>query len=113
MVVIPPTFLDQVDTLIHENINNEELSTDQLAELLYLSSSQVYRKIKQKTGHSPSVYIRNKRLETSYYLIERSDLILSEIAYSMGFSCLSYFSKSFSAYYGYPPSQLRKRLTMQ
>ena len=88
MVLIPPTFLDQVDSFIEDHISEEDLSTDQLAELLNLSSSQVYRKLKQQTGYSPSIYIRNKRLEQSVVLIERSDLTLSEIAYRMGFSCL-------------------------
>lgn len=112
MIAIPPTFLDQVDSLIQENIG-EDLSTEQLADLICLSSSQVYRKIKQKTGYSPSVYIRNKRLEEGIFLIRHSDLTLSQIAYSVGFSCLSYFSSSFSAYYGYPPSELRFDPDMQ
>ena len=113
MLPIPPTFLEQVDTLIQQNITNEDLSTDQLAELLCISSSQVYRKIKHQTGYSPSSYIRNKRLENSKYLIQQSDLSLSEIAYSLGFSCLSYFSRCFSEYYGFPPSNLRTEVTAQ
>lgn len=108
MLTPPPTFIDQVDILIQQNLNMENLSTDQLGELLNLSSSQIYRKIKQQTGHSPSTYIRQKRLELSYSLIQQCDLTLSEIAYSVGFSCLSYFSRSFSEYYGYPPSYLRE-----
>jgi len=107
MISIPPTFLEQVDEAIQQYLGNEDLSTDQLAELLFMSSSQLYRKIKQKTGCSPSTYIRQKRLKHGYYLILRSELTLSTIAYRVGFGSISYFSKCFSDYYGFPPSELR------
>ena len=100
-------FFDRLEEVVLANLDNEDFSIDDLANLLYLSNSQVFRKIKKKTGLSPSNYIQKKRLEEAAILIKKSDLSISEIAYRVGFNTISYFSRSFSAYYGYPPSQLR------
>lgn len=103
----PPIFLDQVDAIIEKNLPDETFSVEMLSQHLLLSHSQVYRKIKQKTGITPSSYIRNKRLQFAKELIECSELRITEVADAVGFSCLSYFSSSFTQRYGYPPSHLR------
>lgn len=107
--LLPPTFLEKANNIIQKNLDNENFSVEQLAELLHLSSSQVYRKIKYHSGLSPSVYIRNIRLEQSRQLIEHSELSLSEITCRVGFSCLSYYSRCFSAYFGFPPSFFKRK----
>lgn len=107
----PPfvTFMAEVDALILKNINDEKFSVKELSRLLFLSSSQTYKKMKIKTGQSPSEYIRNKRLEKAHQLILDTNLPLSNIAWNVGFSRPSYFSSSFSAHYGYNPSSLRRK----
>ena len=104
---LQPRFLDQVDNIIEENLDNESFSTEDLSALLCLSSSQVSRKIKQQTGLTTSEYIRNTRLDYAKKLIEDSELRLSEITFMVGFSRLSYFSRCFSNHFGFPPSSLR------
>lgn len=104
---VPPRFLEQVDSIIEENLDNESFSIESLSEALFLSTSQVYRKIKQQTDQTPSEYIRNTRLKYAKQLIEGSELRLSEITFMVGFSRLSYFSRCFSNYFGCPPSSLR------
>lgn len=101
------TFMTKVDDLILENMENDKFSVDELGKLLFLSSSQTYKKIKSKTGQNPSEYIRNKRLEKAHQLILTTDLSLSIIAWNVGFNGLSYFSRTFHSYYGYNPSSLR------
>lgn len=103
----PPTFLDKVNAIIVKNLPNENFSVEALSRYLLLSQSQVYRKIKHKTGLTPSSYIRTVRLKYAKQMIEASDLRISEIADAVGFSCLSYFSSSFNQEFGYPPSHLR------
>jgi AraC-like DNA-binding protein len=105
---IAPDFLDQVDNFIQINLSNGNLCLDDLKDALFLSTSQIYRKIKEKTGKSPSVYIRNYRLAEAYHLITSTEDTFSQIAYEVGFSSLSYFSRCFTEYYGYSPSSLRK-----
>jgi len=100
-------FLVQLDQIIIDNLSNVDFSIHQLKQEFFLCDSQIYRKIKQKSGHSPSVYIRNIRLQYAHELIQQSDLTLSQIAHTVGFSGLPYFSRCFSGYYGYPPSAVR------
>jgi len=103
----PSPFLDQVNNVIRDNINNDSFCQEDLSNALCLSISQVYRKIKQQTGMTPSVYIRKKRLEQAYSLIIDTELLIYEITFLVGFGSLSYFSRCFSEHYGYPPSKLR------
>ena len=102
-----PNFLDRMDTVITQNIDNENFCVADLRHHLLMSDSQIYRKVKKQAGCSPSVYIRRKRLGCAYDLILQSDLSLSEISYQVGFNGLSYFSRCFSKFYGVTPSSLR------
>lgn len=103
----PPKFMDQVNAIIERNLSNETFSGNDLCNSLALSPSQVYRKIRRYTGMSTSLYIRNFRLAVAKQIIEASELQISEVTYMVGFNCLSYFSRSFSQVYGFPPSSLR------
>lgn len=100
-------FLERVNAVITKNLSNEAFTVSDLPVALSLSNAQIYRKIKQETGCSPSVYIRNMRLRYAQELVLHSDLSLSEITYLVGFSTLSYFSRCFSNFYGICPSKLR------
>lgn len=104
----PPTFIDKVNAIIMENLEDESFSVEILSSCLLLSQSQVYRKLKCKTGLTPSSYIRIVRLKYAKEIIEISELRISEIADAVGFGCLSYFSSSFKQEFGYPPSHLRE-----
>lgn len=97
----------RVEAVVLENLDNERFCVADLESNLLMSSSQIYRKIKKKTGLSPSVFIRNIRLHYARELILQSDLSLSEIAFKVGFNGLSYFSRCFMDYYQYRPSSLR------
>ena len=103
----PPIFIHQVDTLIEEQLAHPDM-LHLLSTHFQLSSSQIYRKIKHKTGLSPSHYVRQKRLTIAKALIERSDIPLTNIAERVGFRQLSYFSRCFSEHFGKSPSSLRK-----
>ena len=101
------SFLKKVEEIVINNLSNESFSTIDIQTELSLSGSQIYRKIKEGSGCSPSIFVRNIKLQYTSKLIQHTDLSLSEIAFSVGFNSLSYFSKSFSDYYGFPPSSLR------
>jgi len=100
-------FLEKIDKIIDNNLSNKSFSITDMQTELSLSGSQIYRKVKQCTGCSPSIYIRNIRVKYAYKLIMNTDLSLSEITFLIGFNSLSYFSRSFTNYYGFSPSSLR------
>jgi YesN/AraC family two-component response regulator len=98
-------FIQKCVAIINDNIQNTEFSVNELADSLYLSRTQVHRKIKSLTGLSTTAIIRNIRLEYARDLIHsNNDMNVSEIAYESGFSSLSYFSKCYSVYFGIQPS---------
>ncbi len=100
-------FLHKVIQYIELNIENTELSVDMLAQNMNLSRSQVYRKIKALTDLTANEFIRQIRLKKSLKLLAEGNLNISEIAYSVGFSSQSYFTRSFKKYYGKSPSELK------
>jgi len=99
-------FMSRVDVLIEQNLDNEAFCIADFEQSLFMSSSQIYRKIKHASGLSPSVYVRRKRLQYAHALVLQSDLSLSEISHRVGFNGLSYFSRCFSNLYGTAPSRL-------
>lgn len=100
-------FLDRV----HKNLSDSELSVDAIAADLGLGRSQLYRKIKALTNFSPVELIRNIRLKEARHLLTTSTLTISEIAYKVGFSTPTYFTKCFREAYNETPTELRDKLS--
>lgn len=100
-------FLIKVQDLINENIEDENLNVKKLSELMFLSDSQLYRKIHALTKLSTSAFIRNFRLAKGKSLLEEKNGNVSEVAYKIGLSP-HYFSKCFIKKYGISPKSLLK-----
>ena len=105
------SFNVRLDEIIEQNLSNEDFNVEELARLLFLSPSQVYRKIRQRAGVSTSVYIRNTRLRRAHDLILETDWTISQIAYELAFNDIAYFSRCFSEFYGVPPSTFKVKRT--
>lgn len=101
-------FMDQVESIILENLSNEQFGVSELAELMNMSRSNLLRKIKKNTQLSASQFIRQVRLEKSTELLKQTSLTISEISFQVGFGSTSYFIKCFRDQYGYSPGETRK-----
>ena len=93
---------------IEENISDENLRIEDMADFVGLGRTVFYNKVKQLVGVTPSDFLRQMRMERAVLLIEKSKLSFSEIAYSSGFSDPKYFSKCFKKETGMTPSEYRK-----
>ncbi|RAV20741.1 AraC family transcriptional regulator [Paenibacillus contaminans] len=93
---------------IHEHYT-EAVSMDQLADLLGCSSSYMYRLFKAEIGKSPNDYIIGIRMEQARQFLLTTKLNLREIALSVGYSDVYYFSRLFKKQFGVSPLQTRKR----
>ena len=93
--------------VIGEQLSNESLSVQEIAEHLNLSRSKLYRKIKSLTNMSANELIRKIRLEKSKELLEQTDLSVGEICFRVGFSSPSYFTKRFKSFTGLVPKEYR------
>jgi len=105
---IDEQFMNRLTTLIHKNIGNNEMNTAFLCRELGMSSSKIYRKIKELTDLAPNEFIRTMRLKESAQLLKTKKYNVSEVTDLIGFSDPLYFSRCFKKQFGYPPSQLIK-----
>jgi transcriptional regulator GlxA family with amidase domain len=86
----------------------DPLTLDHLASIAEISPRQLNRLFTQKLGRSTMKYYRELRLENSQKLLVNSSLPLTEIALATGFAGSSHFSRTYTAYFGKPPSKSRK-----
>jgi two-component system sensor histidine kinase ChiS len=98
-------FTKQCFNLIIEHLDDAGLTVERLAALMNSNRSHFQRKIKTLTGYSPSEIIRIIRLETARELLFKRDKNITEIAYAIGFTSQSYFTKCYSDHFGHPPSE--------
>lgn len=101
-------FLERLRLKVQEHIGNSDFSVEELASEMGVSRVQLYRKVKQQTGRTPVDIIRLSRLNRSKVLLQTTDLSVSEIAYQVGFTAPSYFTKCFKEEFGTLPGDTRK-----
>lgn len=100
-------FMQKINTLVKVNIENENFGTDDLCKAMFLSRTQLFRKMKSLINQAPANYIRSVRLQNAKELLETSELTISEVAYKTGFLTINHFTKVFKEEYGIPPSVYR------
>jgi YesN/AraC family two-component response regulator len=103
-------FLDKLQHLINEQLSNPDFSADDFANKMGMGKMQLYRKLKSLIGLSATEYLRSERLKAAATLLKKGNGNISEIAYSVGFNDLSYFSKCFKEMYHYSPSEFIKKV---
>ena len=94
-----------------EYINNYpdlDHKIDKLTKKIGLSAAKIQEGFKLKHGLTVCEYIRYVRLTKSEELISTTDLNISEIVYSLGFSSRSYFSKIFRERFNCSPTDYKK-----
>ena len=99
-------FSQLLNEIINSNIQNELFGVSELAYELNMSRSNLHRRIKSATGDSVSQYLRKIRLNKALELLNEQSHTISEVAFSVGFGSVNYFSKCFKDHYGYPPSEV-------
>ena len=98
-------FLEKMNHLIEENLNNEELSVDFLAEKLCISRSGLFVKIKGLVNTTPNEMIQIIRLKKAASLLLENQYRINEVSYMVGFNNPSYFSKCFQKQFGMKPGE--------
>jgi len=102
------SFLKNMDAIIEENLSNSELSVKDIESSLGYSRMQLYRKLKSITDLSAVEYIRNYRLKRAVEMMHSTNLRVTEIVFSVGFTSASYFGKCFKQKYGKTPTDFVK-----
>jgi len=101
-------FISRFKEVIEARLEEREVSVEDLAADMNLSRVQLYRKVKSVTGSSPVELLRTARLNRAYHILLTTDKSVSEVAYAVGFTAPSYFTKCFKEEYGMVPGDVRK-----
>ena len=100
-------FITRFKEVVEARLEDSDVSVEDLAADMNLSRVQLYRKVKSITDSSPVELLRNARLNRAYQMLLTTDKSVSEVAYAVGFTSPSYFTKCFKDEYGKVPGELR------
>lgn len=98
-------FLKDLYELMEKEIADTELDITRISELMRMSRTKFYYKVKGLTGENPSSFFKRYKLNYAANLLKEGKYNMSEIAYMTGFNTLSHFSTSFKKQFGVPPSE--------
>lgn len=102
---IDDEFLQKMNQLIEDNLDNPDLSVVFLAEQLGISRSSLFSKIKALVDVTPNEMIQLVKLKKAASLLKEGKYRVSEVCYMVGFSSPSYFSKCFQKQFGVKPME--------
>ena len=88
---------------------SEPITTERMAEELFLNRSYLSRKFKEETGETLTAFIQKEKAEEAKRLLRYSDKPLTAIGSYLGFSSASHFSRVFKANVGSTPSEYREK----
>lgn len=101
-------FMTDFRAAIEARLAEEGITPDTLAADLKVSRATLYRRVEQATGKSPMDVVWDLRLDRAAQLLAGSGTV-AEIAYGLGFTSLSHFSRRFRAKFDMSPSAWRSK----
>ncbi len=102
---IDKAFLEDLYKLMEAELSNSELDVARITEMMHISRTKFYYKVKGLTGENPAAFFKAYKLNRAAQLIRTGKHTISEIADLTGFSTLSHFSTSFKKHFGCNPSE--------
>ena len=97
-------FMNELYDLMDKELANQELDITRITEMMHISRTKFYYKVKGLTGENPGVFFKRYKLNRAADLLKEGKHNMSEIAWMTGFNTLSHFSTSFKKQFGVPPS---------
>jgi len=105
-------FLEQVREAVDRHLDDPDYTVERLASGVFMSQSQLHRKLKAVAGLSPVQYIRRVRLQHARELLSgQPDLPVYAVAQACGFDDPAYFVRVFRQEFGVTPAAWRNGST--
>ncbi len=101
-------FLRSIQEFVSANLHRT-ITLDDLAEVVCLSPSSLYKKMKEYADISPMEYVMKMRLGKAVELLRDDTLSVQDVAAAVGFNTHSFFSECFKREFGMTPRQWRAR----
>lgn len=104
-------FAKHAQSIIDENIDNENFSVAQLAETLKIGRTTLYSRTLELTGKTPIEVIKLSRIYRAAQFLKENTGNISEVAYTTGFKSVSHFSRTFKGEFDITPSEYKRKHT--
>lgn len=101
-------FMTELYSLMENELSNPELDVAHMTQLMKISRTKFYYKVKGLTGENPSAFFKTYKLNRAAELLKTGKYTISEVADMTGFNTLSHFSTSFKKQFGTTPSEYGK-----
>ena len=101
-------FMAKLLNFMEKNIDNSELTVDDLVSEMAFGRTVFFNKLKGLTGLAPIEFVRQVRIKRAAQLLKSGQYNISQITYMVGMSDSRYFSKCFKKVYGITPSEFKK-----
>lgn len=101
-------FLRSIQEYVSANLHRN-ITLDDMAEVVCLSPSTLYKKMKEYADISPMEYVMKMRLHKAVELLKDDSVSVQDVASAVGFNTHSFFSECFKREFGMTPRQWRLR----
>ena len=101
------TFMEELYRLMEDELANSELDILHITDMLHISRTKFYYKIKGLTGETPATFFRTYKLNRAAQMLQMGQYNISEVADLTGFSTQSHFANLFKKQFGMTPSEYR------
>ena len=104
-VVAPDSFAGKLRSVLASRAHDPAFGVPQLAAALHVSETSLRRRCQEHGLDAPGDCLRRHRLEQARELLRRHVGNVSEVAYAVGYSSLSSFSRAYRDHFGHSPGQ--------
>ena len=104
-----PARLRRIRELIHAKME-DELSLDEMAQSVGLSTAHFARMFRKSTGETPHQFVLRHRLERAKTMLRAPDARVLDVAVACGFKTQQHFAQVFRDVYGISPTEYRQDL---
>ena len=103
-------FLEKAFDVAEKNLSNTEFNSEAFAKEMFVSRSQLHRKVLALTGQAPGEFVRTFRLKKAASLILEKRLSITQIAFEVGFNSPSHFTKAFRQQFNCLPTEFTAKI---
>ena len=100
-------FIEKINRIIESQLQNEYFTSENLAAELYVSRSQLNRKLNAISGQGPGEFIRRFKLKRAAQMIIENKLSITQIALEVGFGSPAQFTRAFQKHFNCLPSEFQ------
>jgi signal transduction histidine kinase/ligand-binding sensor domain-containing protein/DNA-binding response OmpR family regulator len=99
--------IEKASAIVEKYLADENFNSEILAREMFMSRSQLTRKMQSAIAQGPGEFIRNYKLNSSAKLILDKKLSITQIALEVGFGSPAQFTRAFQKHFNCLPSEFK------